>query len=149
MREKERQVKGNNVKGMGMLNEQSKRPAKANAGEGEGKGMLNEREEKACKGECWQGRREWNAIWERRKGQHRRMAARAEGMECWMKEKERPGAKKNAGDGGGNGMLNEREGKARGKEECWWWRKEWNAEWDRRKSLKKKMLARWGEWNVE
>ncbi len=62
MREKERQVKGNNVKGMGMLNEQSKRPAKANAGEGEGKGMLNEREEKACKGECWQGRREWNAI---------------------------------------------------------------------------------------
>ncbi len=34
-----------------------------------------------------------------------------------MREKERP-AKENAGKGGGNGMLNEREGKA-SKEECW------------------------------
>ncbi len=35
-----------------------------------------------------------------------------------MREKERP-AKENAGDGGGNRMLNETKGKARGKEECW------------------------------
>ncbi len=38
MRQKERQVKGNNVKGgrMGMLNEQRERPAKAKAGKVEG-----------------------------------------------------------------------------------------------------------------
>ncbi len=44
-----------------MLNEREGRPAKENAGEGGGNGMLNEREGKASIGECWQGRREWNA----------------------------------------------------------------------------------------
>ncbi len=45
----------------GMLNEREGMPAKENAGVGGGNGMLNETEEKTCKGECWQGRREWNA----------------------------------------------------------------------------------------
>jgi hypothetical protein len=51
--------------------------------------------------ECWM---------RQKKGQQRRMLARAEGME-WMKEKEKP-AKENAGKGGGKGMLNETEEKA-------------------------------------
>jgi hypothetical protein len=54
------------------------------------------------------------------------MLVRVEGMECWMREKERP-AKENAGKGGGNGMLVTK-GKA-SKGEGWWKRKEWNVEW--------------------
>ncbi len=46
------------------------------------------------------------------------MLARAEGRECRMIQNKRP-AKENAGKAGGNGMLNETEGKARGKGECW------------------------------
>jgi hypothetical protein len=63
--------------------------------------MLNEREGKASKVECWQGRREWNVKWKRRKAKQRSMLVRAEGMEFWMRLKERPGAKENAAKGGG------------------------------------------------
>ncbi len=42
---------------------------------------------------------------DKRKGQQRRMLARAEGMECSMSERERP-IKEKAGEGGGNGILN-------------------------------------------
>jgi hypothetical protein len=78
----------------GMLNEKKERPAKKE--ECGDNGMLNEREGKASKGECWWGRREWNAEWDKMKGQQRRMLVKAEGMECWMRQKERP-AKENAG----------------------------------------------------
>jgi hypothetical protein len=120
---KERQLNENNVKGggMGKLSEQRERPAKENAGKVEGMECWLREKERPAKGMLarW---REWNAEWERRKGLQRRMLARAEGMECWMREKERP-AKENAGEGGGNGMLNEREGKA-SKGECWQGRRE-------------------------
>ncbi len=64
MKQKERPAKENAGKGggNGMLIETSEGNAgKGDAGEGGGKGMLNEAEVKACRGECWQGRREWNA----------------------------------------------------------------------------------------
>jgi hypothetical protein len=93
------------AEGMECWMREKERPAKENAGMGGGNGMLTEREGKACKGECWWERREWNAEWERWKGQPRRMLVWAEGIECWMREKERP-AQKNAGVDGGNGMLN-------------------------------------------
>jgi hypothetical protein len=99
---------------------EKEKPAKENAGKGGGN-------EKTSIGECWWSRMEWNAEWDRRKGQQRSlMLVREEGMECWKREKERP-AKENAGKGGGNGMLNETEGKA-SKRECWQGRREWNAE---------------------
>jgi hypothetical protein len=85
---KERPAKENvgEGSGNGMLIERKKeQQRKKNAGEGGGNGLLNEREGKASKGECWQGRGEWNAEWERRKGQQRRMLVSAKWMECWMK----------------------------------------------------------------
>jgi hypothetical protein len=131
---------------------QKERPAKENVGMGGENGMLNEREGKASKGECWQGRREWNAEWERRKGQQRRMLVKASVKECWIRQrkasKERRMLVRAGGNGmlteteekawkrkcwqGGNVMLNEREEKAC-KGECWWGRRERNAEWERRK----------------
>jgi hypothetical protein len=42
--------------------------------------------------ECW--------MRERKASKERRMLVRARGMECWMREKERP-AKENVGKGGG------------------------------------------------
>jgi hypothetical protein len=133
--------------GNGMLNEQGK-TSNGESWQGGGNGMLNETEGKAIKGECWCGRREWNAEWDRRKDQQRRMLVWAERMECWMRQKERP-SKENAGKGGGNGMLNETDENVC-KGECWQGQTEWNAEWHIRKACKGECWW-WGrrKWNAE